>query len=169
MDKSRTARLIVSCGGVAILAAAAVVVWIGAGSKHRPTGSASPAPELVPAKLGPETVPGTIPPSGGDSSTITGQIPVTGSGGSTPGSLTLAQGESYYGKGEGFFKDGDFASATRYLRAEVEKHPDRFHPAYLLGLSLWKEGDLVEAVGTLTTAASLDTKSVKARVNLGRV
>jgi Flp pilus assembly protein TadD len=173
MDKSRTARLLVSCGGVAILAAAAVVVWIGVGAKERRTVDASPAPELVPAKLGTESVPGSIPPAGGAQSAVAGPVPVTGTEGVSPGSisgsLVLAKGETYYGKGEGFFKDGDFASATRYLRAEVERHPDRFHPTYLLGLSLWKEGRLDEAATTLTTASSLDAKSVKARVNLGRV
>ena len=180
MDRSRTARLIVSCGGVAILAAAAVVVWIGVGAKERGTRGASPASGLVPAKLGTESVPGAPGPTndslqrtGGSLGSVDGQVPPSGIEGTTSGaisgSLALANGETYYGKGEGFFKDGDFASATRYLRAEVERHPDRFHPTYLLGLSLWKEGSLDEAVTTLTSAASLDAGSVKARVNLGRV
>jgi len=149
------------------------VVWIGAGSKNRSTGSGAPASDLVPAKLGPEQAGGSIPPAGGVPGGVTDSVPVTGSGGTGTGSivesLVLAKGETYYGKGEEFFRNGDFASASRYLSAEVGRHPDRFYPTYLLGLSQWKEGSLVDAAATLTTASSLDTKSVKARVNLGRV
>jgi tetratricopeptide (TPR) repeat protein len=81
----------------------------------------------------------------------------------------LLPGETFYGKGERFYLDGDYVSATRYLREEVAAHPDRFHPSYLLGLSLWKEGRLDESVGALEDARRIDPASVKARVNLGRV
>ena len=165
MNMSRTGKLIVSSCGAALLVAAAGVVWLGKDS-NKSTGAGQPAgTALVPAKLAPVD-------AGGAGPATIGPVPMAGTEGRVPSitdSLVLQKGETYYGKGEGFYKDGDFTSATRYLRAEVERHPDRFYPSYLLGLSLWKEGKLDEAITTLTSAASLDTNSVKARVNLGRV
>src|SRR5437867_10131588 len=114
---------------------------------------------IVPAKLGPAEPPALV--------SIPGTEGVT-SGPVAP-SLVLEKGETYYGKGEAFFKDGDFGSASRYLEAEVQKHPDRFYPTYLLGISLWKEGKRDEAIASLTSAVSLDPDAVKPRVNLGRV
>jgi tetratricopeptide (TPR) repeat protein len=166
MNTSRTGKLIVSCCGAAIVVAAAAVVVIGVQSKGRGARNGRSTSELVPAKFGPAE-------AGGTAGAILGPAPIATREGDVPASITqslvLQKGETYYGKGEGFFKDGDFASATRYLTAEVEQHPDRFYPAYLLGLSLWKEGKMDEAITTLTSATSLDAGSVKARVNLGRV
>jgi tetratricopeptide (TPR) repeat protein len=174
MSTSKAGKWIVGCCGAAIVVAAAGIVWLGTESKSRRTRDGQDGPTSVPAKLGPADtgVPG-LPPSGGAVGAVVGPVPIAGTQGQVPESvsesLVLQQGETYYGKGEGFFKDGDFTSASRYLRAEVGRHPDRFHPSYLLGLSLWKEGKLDEAITTLSTAASLDASSVKARVNLGRV
>jgi tetratricopeptide (TPR) repeat protein len=175
MNTSRTGKWIVGCCGAAIVVAAAGIVWIGADSKGRRAQDGQSASGRVPAKFGPAEagVPENPPPSGGAVGATLGPVPIPGTEGRLPGSimesLVLQKGETYYGKGEGFFKDGDFTSASRYLRAEVERHPDRFHPAYLLGLSLWKEGKLDEAITSLTSATSLDADSVKVRVNLGRV
>jgi len=160
----------VGCCGAAIVVAAAGVVIVGVQSKDRNAGHGKSASELVPAKFG-SAEPGVpVNPSSqeGTVGATLGPVPITGTGGVTE-NLVLQKSETFYGKGEGFFKDGDYASATRYLRAEVDGHPDRFYPAYLLGLSLWKEGKLDEAITSLTSATSLDARSVKARVNLGRV
>ena len=166
MNTSRTGKWIVGCCGAAVVVAAAGIVWIGAESKDRRARNEQSAPGPVPAKFGPAEagVPENPPLSGGSVGATLGPVP-----GSIKESLVLQKGETYYGKGEGFFKDGDFISASRYLRAEVERRPDRFYPAYLLGLSLWREGKLDEAITSLTSAASLDAGSLKARVNLGRV
>jgi Flp pilus assembly protein TadD len=165
MDISRTGKLIVSCCGAAIVVAAAGIIWLGMESKGRSAEDRRSASGLVPVKLG--------PPKDGPAGGTIGPVPVAGTVNEAPGSiagnLVLVKGETFYGKGEAFFKDGDFSSASRYLRAEVDKHPDRFYPTFLLGLSLWKEGKTDEAITTLTSAASLDKDSVKARVNLGRV
>ena len=176
MGMSRTGKLIASCCGAAIVVAAAGVVWIGVEEGRTSSG-------LVPAKLGPEEAGGVtspastqgIPgqPTAGAQNATVGPVPIPGTEGTVPGSITeslvLQKGETYYDKGEAFFKDGDFTSASRYLEAEVRQHPDRFYASYLLGISLWKEGKRDEAIASLTSAASLDPRSVKARVNLGRV
>jgi len=164
MSLSRTGKLIASCCGVAVVGAAAVVVWIGLESKGRSAEERRAESGLVPAKLG---------PAGAAQSATVGPVPIPGTAGSVPASITeslvLQKGETYYGKGEAFFRDGDFSSASRYLEAGVQDHPDRFYPSYLLGISLWKEGRLEESVASLTRAASLGPGSAKARVNLGRV
>src|SRR6185295_5769746 len=101
---------------------------------------------IVPAKLGPAGP--------------AGPISIPGTEGIVPGpiteSLVLQTGETYYGNGQAFFKDGDFGSASRYLEAEVQQLHDRFNPTYLLGISRWKEGKRDEAIESLTSAASLD-------------
>ena len=176
MGMSRTGKLIASCCGAAIVVAAAGVVWIGVEEGRTASG-------LVPAKLGPEEAGGVtspastqgVPgqPTAGAQNATVGPVPIPGTEGTVPGSITeslvLQKGETYYDKGEAFFKDGDFTSASRYLEAEVRQHPDRFYASYLLGISLWKEGKRDEAIASLTSAASFDPRSVKARVNLGRV
>ena len=169
MSMNRTGRLIVSCCGVALVVAAAGVVFVGTRSPGGSGEEKRTATPFIPA--------GSI--SGGTESVAAGSVPVPDPGVTGPAagsvvdrsvieSLVLQAGETYYGKGEAFFKDGDFTSASRYLKAEAGQHPDRFHPAYLLGLSLWKDGKLDEAAAALSGAAALDTQSVKARVNLGR-
>ena len=156
MGMNRAGQLIASCCGAAIVVAAAGIVIVGAGRRQ--------SARVVPAKLG----------TGGATSAVSGpaSIPDREETGRVPGSVTqslvLQKGETYYGKGETYFRDGDFTSASRYLQAEVGRHPDRFYPTYLLGISLWKGGALDEAIDSLTRAASLDPKSVKARINLGR-
>ncbi len=169
MNMSRTGKLVVSCCGAALVVAAVGIVWIGVESKDRSALEKRTGSDLLLAKIGPAET------TGGATSATVGPVPLPNpsESGQVPGSITeslvLQTGETYYGKGEAFFKDGDFASASRYLSAEVERHPDRSYPAYLLGISLWKEGRLDEAITSLTSAASLDPDSVKARVNLGRV
>ena len=163
MSMNRTGRLIVSCGGAALVVVAAGVVIVGTTSRREPGEPTKQARPYIPA--------GQI--EGGSGAVSAGPVAIPDSG-SIPDhlvteSLVLQQGETYYGKGEAFFKDGDFTSASRYLKAEVDGHPDRFYPAYLLGISLWKGGNLDEAAAALEGAAALDGKSVKARVNLGRV
>ncbi|OLE67460.1 MAG: hypothetical protein AUG09_02275 [Acidobacteria bacterium 13_1_20CM_2_68_7] len=176
MGMNRAGQLIASCCGAAIVVAAAGIVIVGAG--HRQSS------RVVPAKLGaggtadvtgaPSPI-GAAPVAGGTTSAVSGPVTIPGPGetGRVPGSVTeslvLQKNETFYGKGEAFFRDGDFAPASRYLQAEVGRHPDRFYPTYLLGISLWKGGALDEAIDSLTRAASLDPKSVKTRVNLGRV
>ncbi|MBI1951450.1 MAG: tetratricopeptide repeat protein [Acidobacteria bacterium] len=157
-----------SCTGVALVVAAAGIVIVGTRPRDRSEEEKRTATPFIPA--------GQI--GGAPESLAAGPVPIPDSTGPAPGvvvdasiveSLVLQAGETYYGKGEAFFKDGDFTSATRYLKAEVGEHPDRFYPSYLLGLSLWRDGKLDEAAAALASAAALDTRSVKARVNLGRV
>ena len=143
MSMNRTGKLIVSCCGAAIVVAAAGIVIVGASRRH-PAG-------IVPAKLasggrtgvadGPSPT-GAGPNAGGPLSAVAGPVALPGPGetGRIPDtvteSLVLQKGETYYGKGEAFFRDGDFVSASRYLQADVDGHPDRFYPSYLLGISL---------------------------------
>jgi len=83
----------------------------------------------------------------------TGRIPDT-----VTESLVLQKGETYYGKGEAFFRDGDFVSASRYLQATSTGVRIASIPAYLLGISLWKEGVLDGAIVSLTRAATLGSE-----------
>ena len=141
-------------GGAVVIASAAIVVFGVSGiTSARRTSRATVVPaKLEPAVLpAPQVVPDVTVPA-------PAEVP-----------LTLGTGETYFGKGETLYRTRDYAAASRYLQAEVDAHPDRFYPQYLLGLSLWKEGRPAEAADALTRAAAIDGKSIKARVNLARV
>ncbi len=150
------------CGG-AVVAASAAVVIVGIGQKGRRPDRQGTG--MVPAKL--ET--GSLLPPLTEPAGPAGALPGALVPSETTAPLSLESGETYYGKGESLFLGGDFAAASRYLQAEIDAHPDRFYPAYLLGLSFWKQGRFDEAIVSLTKAVSIDATSVKANVNLGRV
>jgi Flp pilus assembly protein TadD len=150
------------CGGAVVTASAALVI-VGLTQKGRHADRR--AGDMIPAKLEAGTLSPPLPDTAGAAGMMPGPVAPT----TTIEPLSLQPGETYYGKGEALFLGGDFAAASRYLQSEVEAHPDRFYPSYLLGLSLWREGRLEEAIGSLTKAVSADATSVKAMVNLGRV
>ena len=157
MSLNRTGKLIVStCGAALVVAAVGVVVLTGS-SKRAPGGNGKQPQEVVPAKIGPGS-PITLPAV---ETLPSPQGPI--------GPPVLEKGETFFGKGESLYHQGEFTEATRYLKEEVGQHPDRFYPTYLLGIAQWKDGSLDDAIATLQESARLDTGSVKARINLGRV
>jgi Flp pilus assembly protein TadD len=160
MSINRKGTLVLSCCGAALVVAATGVVLVGMPAK--PTDGSPVAEREGPREVAVAltSIPGPAPIEPGPS-----PIPET----PIPGTPSLQDGETFYGMGEGHFRERDYAAASRDLSAEVNLHPDRFYPSYLLGLSLWKEGRLEESIETLSRALSLDPSSVKARVNLGRV
>lgn len=153
-------------GGTALVAGAAGVVLLA--TLGRPVQTGGGAVPATPAGFG-----GIGAPEQPAIPAVTVETPGgTGVEGALQAAITtprLLPGETFYGKGERFYLDGDYLSATRYLREEAAAHPDRFHPSYLLGLSLWKEGRLDDSVTALENARRIDPASVTARVNLGRV
>lgn len=153
MDTEKRRKFVV-IGTSTLALAVAGVVLIGLAARGQGGTPVGPGPDLVPVRLtAPEAGPPSIEPAiGGDA-----QPPV------------LEAGETFYGRGESYYKGGDYASASRYLAAEVDLHPERYYPSYLLGLALWKEGRLEDSIAALHRAALIDPASVKARLNLGRV
>ena len=78
-------------------------------------------------------------------------------------------GEDYVRRGIETYEGREFDKAAAYFQAEVEERPDRSWTQYMLGLSLWKSGELDVAVDAMTRAGELAPGSLKAFVNLSRI
>jgi superkiller protein 3 len=154
----------VMIGTSTLALAGAGAILIGLAAKRESDTRAGRTQEIVPVRL---ALPATVDPA--VTSPVAGPPPIEPMIGQDSEPPVLGAGETHYGKGEGFYRSGDFAAASRHLAAEVDQHPERFHPTYLLGLSLWKEGRIEDSITTLQSASLIDPASVKARVNLGRV
>jgi Flp pilus assembly protein TadD len=74
-----------------------------------------------------------------------------------------------YGDAERVFRQGSYTDAKELFGVVVEEHPTDGQSHYMLGLSAWKSGDHVTAERALRRAVEIDSQSVKARTNLGRV
>lgn len=67
------------------------------------------------------------------------------------------------------FGDGDYAGAVGSLKTAVAGAPDDAYRRYLLGLALWKTGDLAASEAALIESVTLDATRLKTWVNLARV
>jgi Flp pilus assembly protein TadD len=67
------------------------------------------------------------------------------------------------------FDNGDYAGAVAQLKLAVAGEPDDGYRRYLLGLALWKSGDLAGAETSLFESAKLDATRLKTWINLARV
>jgi len=67
------------------------------------------------------------------------------------------------------YQSGDFATASSRLRIAIEQKQNDPYAHYLLGLALWKSGQLDEAEGSLVRSAEMNDQSVKTWINLARV
>ncbi|MGH8436704.1 MAG: tetratricopeptide repeat protein [Pseudomonas sp.] len=74
-----------------------------------------------------------------------------------------------YKDAEAVFRKGRYQEAAEMFGVYVEIKPDDGFGHYMLGLSAWKSGDRGRAEQALVRAVELDSSSVKARTNLGRV
>ncbi len=72
-------------------------------------------------------------------------------------------------EGLALFEQGDHAGAVERLRLVALGREDVFDVHYLLGLSLWRSGELGEAENALMHACSLEAGSIRSRINLARV
>src|SRR6185295_14847970 len=108
MSMNRTSRLIVSCGGAALLVVAAGVVIVGTTSRREPGEPTKQAAPFIPAGQI-EAGSGAVP-----AGPVAIPDPVQGSivDHLVTESLVLQPGETDDGKGETFFKDGDYTSAS---------------------------------------------------------
>lgn len=172
MDTGKRVKFVM-IGTSTLALAGAGAVLIGLAAKRGNDASLDRRPEIVPVRLAlpeigpPSQVPATVDPP--VATPVVGPPSIEPMIGEDTRPPVLEAGETFYGKGEAFYRGGDFAAASRHLAAEVDLHPERYYPSYLLGLSLWKEGRLEDSIAALQRAALIDPESVKARVNLGRV
>lgn len=67
------------------------------------------------------------------------------------------------------YDNGDYAGAIPKLELAVAGDPDDAYRRYLLGLALWKSGDLDRAEAALVDSVKLDATRLKTWINLARV
>jgi len=83
-------------------------------------------------------------------------------GPSVPEPITYEEAESAY-------RAGEYDSAARLFAAYTVERPENMWGFYMLGLSLWKNGDLAAAEDALGEAIAIRPDHVKSRINLARV
>jgi Flp pilus assembly protein TadD len=72
-------------------------------------------------------------------------------------------------EGVALFERGDYQAASDSLKTAVAGKPGDAYRRYLLGLALWKSGDLEGASASLIESGKLDATRTKAWINLARV
>jgi len=85
------------------------------------------------------------------------------------GTTHSAPAVSDYASAERLYNDGRYEEATQAFTAYTRQHPEGLWGHYMLGLSAWKAGELVQGIAALRQAVALDSAHVKSFVNLARV
>ncbi len=83
--------------------------------------------------------------------------------------LAAGDGRDHMGEGQRLFNDRRFLEAAAHLQVALEEKPEGWYAAYLLGLSLWKSGDLQGAESALRRAGEAHPAFSRTHVNLSRV
>lgn len=88
---------------------------------------------------------------------------------SDPAPFEVQEGEDFVARGLETYGAREFDKAAAYFRAAAEERPGRAWTHYMLALSLWKNGELDDAVTEMERSAEIDGGSVKTFVNLSRI
>jgi len=83
--------------------------------------------------------------------------------------LAAGDGRDHMAEGESLYQQGRYLEAAAHLQVAVEEDPAAWYRPYLLGLALWKAGDLEGATSNLERAAGMRPEFVRAEINLARV
>ncbi len=117
-----------------------------------------PSPPLAP----PTDVPKTGSPDGATDREKSGfLLPELG--------IAPGDGGDHLGQGQQLFARRGYLEAAAHLSVAAEESPESWYVHYLLGLSLWKAGDLDGGEGGLRRAAELNPGFPKTFVNLSRL
>ncbi len=72
-------------------------------------------------------------------------------------------------EGNRAYHNRQYAEALAYLRADAAARPERAYTHYMLGLALWKSGELDQAVAAMQRSAEINDASIRTFVNLSRI
>jgi tetratricopeptide (TPR) repeat protein len=84
-------------------------------------------------------------------------------------SSPTVQGPVSFADGEAAYQSKNYGEATKLFEQYTQRRPDNPWGHYMLGLSAWKNGDLVKSEGSFETALRIDPKHMKSLVNVSRV
>jgi tetratricopeptide (TPR) repeat protein len=85
------------------------------------------------------------------------------------GALPAVTVPASFAEGEAAYHAKKYSEATAIFEAYTERRPGNAWGYYMLGLSAWKNGDLVKSENAFDKALSIDPRHVKSLVNLSRV
>jgi tetratricopeptide (TPR) repeat protein len=74
-----------------------------------------------------------------------------------------------WSEGSRAYHERDYVRAAAYFRADAEARPDRAYTHYMLGLALWKSGELDGALEAMERSAAVNDQSIKTFINLARI
>ena len=83
--------------------------------------------------------------------------------------VTAVAVSSRYEDGESAYREGRYDDAAAIFTAYTARRPDNAFGHYMLGLSSWKAGSLVDAVQSFDRALEIDSTHVKSLLNSSRV
>lgn len=83
--------------------------------------------------------------------------------------LAVGDGRDHMAEGASLYSLGRHLEAAAHLQVAAEEEPEAWYPSYLLGLALWKAGDLEGASESLRRAAGMRPEFVRTRINLARI
>jgi Flp pilus assembly protein TadD len=83
--------------------------------------------------------------------------------------LVAGDGANHQAEGETLYQQRRFLEAAAHFQIAVEEKPRAWYSSYMLGLSLWKAGDLDGAAGALQRSAEERPEFTRTHVNLSRV
>jgi Flp pilus assembly protein TadD len=83
--------------------------------------------------------------------------------------LVAGDGADHQTEGETLYQQRQFLAAAAHFQVAVEEKPGAWYSSYLLGLSLWKAGDLDGAASALQRASQENPEFPRTQVNLSRV
>jgi len=72
-------------------------------------------------------------------------------------------------EGNRAYHESDYGHAAAYFRADADARPDRAYTRYMLGLALWKSGELDEALQAMERSVEINDASIRTFVNLSRI
>lgn len=83
--------------------------------------------------------------------------------------LVAGDGANHQAEGETLYQQRRFLEAAAHFQIAVEEKPHAWYSSYMLGLSLWKAGDLDGAAAALQRSAEDRPQFTRTHVNLSRV
>jgi tetratricopeptide (TPR) repeat protein len=84
-------------------------------------------------------------------------------------SSPTVQGPVSFADGEAAYQSKNYGEATKLFEQYTQRRPDNPWGHYMVGLSAWKNGDLVKSEESFETALRIDPKHMKSLVNVSRV
>jgi tetratricopeptide (TPR) repeat protein len=86
-----------------------------------------------------------------------------------PVAFEIAPDVDPWREGSRAYHQRDYARAAAYFRADAEARPDRAYTHYMLGLALWKSGELDGAFDAMERSATVNDQSIRTFINLSRI